>query len=297
MHASSPTEPRAQGVSWPPTQVRLLPTVPRNNAGIEDLDLARMDEDPLTYFLTPAPVIGLGHDGVADDAMDFEMDFDAGIEDAKRPAPIVRSVSPSSLGGLSLPPGPRPPTPPRSMSPATPELDHDMSLTPDDNEDYMQFAPRGSSHSFTFPIRLKDLTSKSGSRARDARAKKRRESADAYLSAPVSFPISSNRGRSATRPGPRPTGALQARGRSSTLAIRRSLQHSWREPSPDVWSIEEETEEEINSEMGDSGLFGDRQTTMSMSMSEAIQIPAAKPKKRVRFVLPDQEEAFGGLQH
>jgi hypothetical protein len=46
--------------------------------------------------------------------------------------------------------------------------------------------------------------------------------------------------------------------------------HLWREPSPDVWSIEEETEEEL---MSDGG----------------VDIKAAKPKKKVRFVLPDRE--------
>ncbi|KAL2162831.1 hypothetical protein VTH06DRAFT_6667, partial [Thermothelomyces fergusii] len=93
---------------------------------MENLNLADMGEDPLIYFLTPAPP-----SYAADDDVDFDMDFDAGIEDAKHPPPIIRSVSPSSLSRLSRGP-PRPPTPPKS--PSTPDLDDSLSATPDDHE-------------------------------------------------------------------------------------------------------------------------------------------------------------------
>src|SRR5689334_5664619 len=111
------------GSPSPPTRVRLHPSV-GDDADIIDLDLPNMDEDPLTYFLTPPQPPPLQDD---DDAMDFQFEFDAGIEDAKHPAPSIRSVSPASLGGLSRPPSS---APRRSLSP-------DMPPTPEDHENYI----------------------------------------------------------------------------------------------------------------------------------------------------------------
>ena len=251
---------RYQRGSSPPTQVLLRPSE-RDDAEIADLDLSKIDEDPITYFLTPAHP---AYD--EDDAMDFEMDFDAGIEDAKHPPPIVRSVSPSSLDGLSIPPPRSPPR--RSVSPDT---DRDMPPTPEDGEDYIRLAVGSRPHPFGLPLSLRDLTG-SKFKKHDKPSSGKSDKSDVF----VLPPRSSSQGR---------TGRVVRRGRPRTATLRRSP-HAWREPSPDVWSIEEETEEELNSEMGDSVMEGDGS---EFSKIKGIDIPAAKPKKRVRFVLPDEE--------
>lgn len=264
--------PRSQRDSSPPIQVRLRPSVEQDDAEIAELDLSKIDENPITYFLTPAQS---AYDDDGDD-MDFEMDFDAGIEDAKHPPPIVRSVSPSSLDGLSLPP-PRLPTPPRRS--ASPDPDRDMPLTPEDVDSYMHLAGKGRPHPFGLPFSLKEFTT-SKSKVLD---KQGNDNAGALPSPGFSHaPPVSVHGRPRTRPSP----VVVRRGRSRVLSARRRSPHAWREPSPDVWSIEEETEEELNSEMGDSTMEGD---TAEPTENKGIDIPAAKPKKRVRFVLPNEE--------
>lgn len=256
--------------------MRLRPSIEPDDAEIDDLDLSYIDDDPFNYFLTPAP-------SSQDDDIDMDMDFDAGIENSKRRVPIVRSVSPSSLGGgiTGLPA--RPPTPPRSLGSNSPEPDLDMAPTPeDDGEAYLRFSSSPVTPPYNLPFTLRDFA--------DARSKARKDkgkttAAATLLSpAPVHGGPSFGRGRLSRRPGPRPLGAaLDARGRTRSWSGRLSP-HAWREPSPDVWSIEEETEEDIaNSEMSDSVLSEGRGGT------QAIDIPAAKPKKRVRFVLPVQE--------
>lgn len=290
--------------------LRLRPRVVEYNddEDIEPMDLSKMDEDPISYFLTPAPPI---HDDLynnQEDAMDFEMDFDAGIEDVKHPPPIIRSVSPSSLHeGLSLPPVPRPPTPPKS--PGTPDSSaSDQPLTPDDHEDYMRFASL-KGRSLTFPIRLADLTVSSKKRPKHYRSSG--SGGSSYLS-PETFNSHSPDFDFGPRHYPQTPygtfsgglGSSHHRGRTlktktAMMPLRRSP-HSWREPSPDVWSIEEETEmqDAIDSERGGNPIVGvgteqeqgedtttTGRTTRSMA-TRAIEIPAAKPKKRVRFVLP-----------
>ena len=68
-----------------------------------------------------------------------------------------------------------------------------------------------------------------------------------------------------------------------------------------MWSIEEEPEEEMRSDLGDSIFEGERTASAGvMHKSKVIDIPAAKPKKRVRFVLPvpDRDDGgFGGDLH
>lgn len=265
--------------SWSPTRVLLQPSVAHDDAGIEDLDLAKTAEDPLMYFLTPTPSYG-----VDEEAMDFDMEFDAGIEDAKHPPPIVRSVSPSSLGGLSRPP-PRPPTPPRS--PATPDLEFDASATPDEHDDYMEAAAANmSSGALRLPRRLKNLAS--GKLKGHAKSEANTTGALLPPGWPSSHPShTASRGRGAARSGPKLAAAPQgsgARARPPMITSSRLSPHAWREPSPDVWAIEEETQEELNSELGDSVVEdGDAGRAVK---ARAVDIPAARPKKKVRFVLP-----------
>lgn len=291
--------------------MRLRPSIPRNNFEVEeDLDLSNMDEDPLTYFLTPASP----YRDDAEDAMDFEMDFDAGIEDSKHPAQVVRSVSPSSLDGFSRPPAPAPhqlPSPPRS--PATPDLDFDLSTTPDDHLDVDDaFLQARARHHASFgntgmPLLLKDFTAeimmkknKTGSRAR----------ANSAITRSLGPPTPADRGRSKliSKGTPLPGSQRQRLIRQSS----RLSPHAWREPSPDVWSIEEEPERERqaveqmsvddddddvnNTEFMDDESFlaqgWEAARVVPAGGARAIDILAAKPKtnksrKRVRFVLPE----------
>ncbi|KXH29954.1 hypothetical protein CNYM01_11902 [Colletotrichum nymphaeae SA-01] len=254
--------------SWPPTLVRLAPTIPKDYPSLDDID-----EDPLTYFLTPAP------DLEDDDEDDMTMmDFDAGIEDDSE-REIVRSVSPSSLDGLDKSKG-------RSKSPPVPDLS-DLATpdTDDEDEDYIRFAP----HGFMIPFSLRDfaidgLKSMAKSKSRPS---KQSPLDNNVLLSPSSFP--STRGRAPVRPG-------GGRGRQRTTSYRHHRpQHVWREPSPDVWSIEEETEEELLSEMGSSvGAVSDmeddeREEDAAACPAKSGDVQAAKAKKKVRFLLPSLE--------
>lgn len=239
MPATSSIRQRGVRDSWPPTQLRLQ----------EPEKDEEMEVDPLTYFLTPTPLLQADDD---DDVDMFDIDLDAGIEDTtKKNPPIIRSISPSSLGLVK---GPfRPPTPPRS-SPSSPEplISDDED---DDGEDYIRF---GVGRLHALPFSLRDFASQKARRATKAR--------DASLSppgSPSSLSVSpSSRGRSRS----------SSAGRGRTPVPRSP--HSWREPSPDVWDIMEETEEDLVDE--------------KVKKNEK-KLPA-RPLKRVRFVLPVKEE-------
>lgn len=203
-----------------------------------------IDEDPLTYFLAPT----------ADHEEDYSMDFDAGIEDPNHPSEMVRSVSPSNLDDLN------------KDRPSSPECDSDVSITSpddDDDEDYIRWSPHNSRLTSFQDLHTSDLAARTRSPVFG-------RSTNALLS-PNSFPAPTPRGRS-----------IRGRPRSSSLRSRPT--HLWREPSPDVWSIEEETEEEMVSEMGNS-------MEVDEKVDDEIQkrTKAAKPKKKVRFVLPVQD--------
>lgn len=233
------SELRSRRDSWPPTQVHLHSTskedVPRSL--LDDLD-----DDPLTYFLTPAP-----------DTDDFEADFDAGIQSPDGSVDVVRSVSPSSLDGLR-----------RSPSP-----DQDSDATSDD-EEYIRFSSDRptSRHSWL----SRDLAVES-LRYRPRTPTFGRSANALLLPSPSSHLALPSRGRSAAK-APR-RGALVR-----TMSAKARPRQLWREPSPDVWSIEEETEEEMLSE-GES-----RREGIQGGLREGS---AARPKKKVRFMLPPEE--------
>ncbi|KAI1505885.1 hypothetical protein F5X99DRAFT_174297 [Biscogniauxia marginata] len=240
--------------SWPPSPSRLPPSLDDDGISTDDddIDIPSSHENPLTYFLTPPTP--------KDDNLEFDFDFDAGIEDSNNPRGIVRSISPSTLDGLKR-------YKPRDKNRDCAILDDDED--DDDDEDYIRFRPQtplpfGFEDYFDRPKHSTITTS---------------QSADSLLS-PTAFHVGSPRGRPVRRFAPPPRRALHARTWSLPLQRR----HSWREPSPDVWSIEEEPEKETMSEMGLSieDLEGAEKT-------QPIDIPAAKPKKKVRFLLPARE--------
>lgn len=243
---------RSRRDSWPPTQVRLNQTLSLEES---DHSLDGIDDDPLTYFLTPAPSFD-------NDDIDVDMmDFDAGIEDLSRAQDIVRSVSPSSLeGGLKRPTGRR----------LSPDRDVSEAVTPNDEEeeDYIHFGNGG----LGLPFHLRDFTI-DGIKPKS----KGKKAAPNELLRPASFHVSPARGRTPARG--------HGQGRARSLSARRRPQHLWREPSPDVWSIEEETEEELHSDVDGSMIRSDDEED-TKNDAQMLEVPAAKPIKRVRFVLP-----------
>ena len=232
--------------SWPPTQMRLNLSAPGKNSEPRPL-LEDIDDNPLTYFLTPAAENDAGD-------IDDDMDFDAGIEDSSHPREIVRSVSPSSLEGLSKLKG-------RGTSP---DFDSDgLTTDDDDDEDYIRFSP-GS------PSRLTALRNIGidGLRLR-TQSPVFGTSANGLLSA-ASYPAPQARGRTYAR--------ARFVGQTRSVSARSRPGHLWREPSPDVWSIQEEPEEDV------------MLSTETDGTKEAeVQKLAAKPKKKVRFLLPTKE--------
>ncbi|KAK4215953.1 hypothetical protein QBC37DRAFT_280563 [Rhypophila decipiens] len=287
MPSTRPYPSTADNVHWtssPTSHLRLGPQTKENNdADIEPMDLSRMDDDPISYFLTPAPGSLLDPYSNGEDPMDFEMEFDAGIEDFKHPAPIIRSVSPSSLEGLSLPPH-RPPTPPGS--PGTPDSSTDMPLTPDDGEDYMRFALKG--RSLTLPIRLSDLTGGGRKSRREHHRLSPSSSSEVVHGSAVGSPV---RVPSPLSGYTTSSSSNSSTSTSSTMPMppRRRSPHAWRQPSPDVYSIMEETQDAIESEIGtEDNISGYNKNNNhdDRAKARAIEIPAAKPGKRVRFVLP-----------
>ena len=235
--------------SWPPTQVLLESRVPRKDPDGPRPLLQDIDEDPLTYFLAPT----------TDQDEDYSMDFDAGIEDPNHPTEMVRSVSPSNLDGLS------------KDRPSSPECDSDVSMASpsgdeEDEEDYIRWSPQNSRLTSFQDMHVDGLSR--------TRSPVFGRSTNALLS-PHSFPAPTPRGRN-------------VRGRPRSSSLRSRPTHLWREPSPDVWSIEEETEEEMMSEKGAS-VEVDGKEAKNQDTEKEKRRKAAKPKKMVRFVLPAKE--------
>ncbi|KAI0396161.1 hypothetical protein F5Y17DRAFT_138589 [Xylariaceae sp. FL0594] len=239
---------------WPSSPSRFPPALDEDREGLstddEDIDFSSPRDNPIKYFLTPA-----------DDDLEFDFEFDAGIEDPTTPRRFVRSVSPSTLDGLK-----RYKTK-NKMGDCAILDDGDDD---DDDEEYIRFTPQK-----PLPFALDDYFDHP--RPSPSPCTRSHDGED-YLS-PSSFHVGSPRGRAPKRFAPPPR--RPGRGRASLATLQR--RHSWREPSPDIWYIEEEPDKETMSEMGLSTEELDERKT------QPIDIPAAKPVKRVRFVLPVKE--------
>ncbi|KAI0472147.1 hypothetical protein GGR56DRAFT_108923 [Xylariaceae sp. FL0804] len=240
----------------PPSPGHLPPSLDDDCASTDDddLDMSSSHENPMAYFLSPATPKD-------DEDLEFEFNFDAGIEDSNKPKGIVRSISPSTLDGLKR-------YKPKTRAPDCAILDDDE----DDGEDYIRFRPRKS-----LPIAFDDYFNHPG----HASPSHTSQTTEALLS--PTFHVGSPRGRQVKRFAPSRR-SLKSRGRPRSLSLQR--RHSWREPSPDVWSIEEEPEKETMSELG---MSVENLDLGKEKKTQPIDIPAAKPKKKVRFVLPDEE--------
>lgn len=297
--------------SWPPTQVSLYKSFGEvDNAKMNvDRDDSLIDDDPINSFLSPTPLLDDGDTDEEDMDLDLDMAFDAGIMDSSRPMPIIRNISPSKLGGgLRPPPPPRTPTPPhlRFGSHSPPSRNSPEVSTPDmgfddydDGEDYVRLSPLKPG-SFSLAVPGFHLASTKSAAIAAAKAEEKEEDRVAlmmargssynedeeYFSSGPSFHVGRpkmspvNRGRP-TRPAvPR----LPARPRSwsgaSGYGNGRLSPRAWREPSPGVYSIEEEDEAEI-SEM--------ELDTPHEQQPKSVRRARSKGK-RVRFAMPVREE-------
>ncbi|KAG5978546.1 hypothetical protein E4U55_006070 [Claviceps digitariae] len=242
--------------SYPPTQIR-LPRCDKNEPRplLEDID-----QDPLTYFLTPSD---MDHD--MDDFAADDMLFDAGIEDNNNPREFVRSVSPSTLDGLGK----------LRAKAVSPDFDSDAITTDEeDDEDFVRFAPPRTS--FLTPLRRSFRGENRSPRSKSPSSG--RPTGDDFLNLDASFQdtSSSSSAPRTTMSRRRPLHPLDRSYPAGSKLPPRALR-LWRQPSPDVWSISEETEEELSI------------MNTSAKGSGSLQAEGAKPKKRVRFLLTPRE--------
>lgn len=207
-------------------------------------------------------------------------------------------------------------SPPSRNSPEalTPTTEHDDD---DDDEDYVRFTPSGTLAPFSLYNNFASSKSKGASRKAAAAAKTRAQKSldkndrvgmmmahgpstssanlllptDAFhVGRPPTAPTT--RGRSTTAAGARGRPRLVQRPRSwsgpthaGSLGENRLSPRAWREPSPDVWSIEEDPEAEMMSEFGEGSVEVD---TLGHK-SEAMTPSGDKAGKKVRFALPVTE--------
>lgn len=265
--------------SWPPTQLRLVRPTAHKSGQPRTLP-QDMDEDPLTYFLTPV-ANGAGNDDDVDDVNAGDMlEFDAGIiETRKPPREIVRSVSPSTLDGLSKM---------RSKA-ASPDYDSDAITTDEDNddEDYIHFSP--TTPSFLSGAARAKLLAEDLMMLRRSKSPPFGRTAAGSLPSAASFPAPSwsppPRGRT-PRQGLIRCHSAGSSSSSSRLPPR--ARRLWREPSPDVWSISEETEEELLTQQVTTTTQSPIKSAFA-EQKQGLNARAAKPKKQVRFLLPAKE--------
>jgi hypothetical protein len=150
----------------------------------------------------------------------------------------------------------------------------------------LQRVPLEDSEEFDFglavPMTLKDFTAKYTS-GRKSRAEQRSE--DDLKGLGIAIPeLSASRGRAKIRLTPR-----SGRGRGQTRSLSARRPQSWREPSPDIWTIKEEreTDDDLNALSGCSEKV---ETPISASAPASTNIgammtPSQKPKKRVHWAL------------
>ncbi|KAG6014954.1 hypothetical protein E4U54_004537 [Claviceps lovelessii] len=257
--------------SYPPTQIRL----PRCNKNEPRPLLEDIDENPLTYFLTPSDM-----DQDMDDYGPDEMLFDAGIEDGTQSRQFVRSVSPSTLDGLSK----------LRAKAVSPDFDSDAITTDDEeDEDPVRFPPPRTS--FLTPLRrsFRRLPAERNLSPRSNSPPSERSTDGQFANPVASFPDPSSSSSSSSSPLPysSPSPATRTpRGRHPQPLPRSSSTGTklpprplrlWRQPSPDVWSILEETEEEL------------LVLETPANPPHGLHLAGAKPKKRVRFLLFPRE--------
>ncbi|CZS93239.1 uncharacterized protein RAG0_03611 [Rhynchosporium agropyri] len=195
-----------------------------------------------------------------EDFDDFlDEDLTAGIETPDSARSPVREVSPSKLQRAPL-------------------LDADS----DDEDDRFGLA---------MPLSLKDFTRKhSSSGGRQSRAGLRNDDLQGLgISLPLNTEFSASRGRAQVRLTP-PSRNGRGRGQTRSLSARRP--QSWRLPSPDIYSIKEEKENDEDEKTGGEA-DGEAGTDMIISTSapatvkidEMMMDVLKKPKKKVHWAV------------
>ncbi|KAL5322668.1 hypothetical protein ACEPPN_010643 [Leptodophora sp. 'Broadleaf-Isolate-01'] len=199
-----------------------------------------------------------------EDIDDFlDEDLSAGIETPDSSRSPVREISPSALQRAPLP-----------------EEDSD-----EEDDD---------SFGLAMPLSLKDFTrNHSSSSGRKSRAGQRNDDLKGLgIALPPNAEFSASRGRAKVRLTP-PSRNGRGRGQTRSLSVRRP--QSWRLPSPDIYSIQEEREsdEDLKKDGGAEGK-ADINVVISASapastkidqMMMMIEAPKKKPKKRVHWAL------------
>jgi hypothetical protein len=157
-------------------------------------------------------------------------------------------------------------TPVREVSPSTLQR---IPLEADDDETF----------GLAMPMTLKDFTIKQTS-GRKSRAGTRSDELTG-LGININIPeFSATRGRPKVRLTPSRSG--KGRGQTRSLSARRP--QSWREPSPDIWTIKEERESDDEAKM--EAVKAETPVSMSAPASTnlgAMMTPSPKPKKRVHW--------------
>jgi hypothetical protein len=216
-----------------------------------DADPDTIDENPFAYFLTSPDEL--------DDFFDDDEDLSAGIETPDSAHSPVREVSPSALQRASL------------------------DLNDDDDEEEYDFG-------LAMPVSLKEFTTKHNS-MRKARAEQRKADGLGMLGLGISLSQSTAaRGRAKLRLVP--TRGYRGRGqtRSRSLSARRPPQ-SWREPSPEIFSIKEERESDEDGKSAermesDKAISSSAPTTSRIGvggLAASSPVPISKPKKKVHW--------------
>lgn len=191
--------------------------------------------------------------------MDLGEHFDAGIESSDTPAE-TRHVSPSSVQHHPV----------KEQNDDIPLLERDFSLA--------------------IPMTLREFTERQNLRAAAAEAERHRRPSPP--SRKHSSSLAASRGRSQYR-----IATLRAKGRIQTRSLPIFKRpHSWREPSPEVYSIPEERESGDDTDDDDEGLYmATPSPSHELSLAQRMELDTPelspnltpmKPKKRVRFAFP-----------
>ncbi|KAK4203106.1 hypothetical protein QBC40DRAFT_32208 [Triangularia verruculosa] len=253
---SSPWKQQQQPSSQPP----LKPTHPTTTTTAypsDDFTLSMPGIDPLSFFLTPPTPVPYPSD---DDTtmLDFDyFDYNAGItadddDDQANTADSIRSVSPSSLAGFA-----RPPTPPKSSS----AVSSPSVSTPDLEFDYGSLGASPES----------DIVMDEYYR--------HRMMGGGYGGVPLLLKdFASGGGKNKKK------NKFSAKGEGGR---HWGHHHVWREPSPEVYSIEEEPGREEEMEGGGGGEGVVRKGKASRGVGGK-----SGRVKRVRFVLPGEEGGY-----
>jgi len=189
-----------------------------------------------------------------EDIDDDAEDLSAGIESDDDITPPVRTVSPSSLQRNSI------------------ESESDS------------YHPQDIARGFAVPLSLQDFTDAHLPDKKDQVARSKREVSMAPGSQVPQVPRApALRGRRTIRMTPTQKG----RGRGQTRSLSAGRPHSWREPSPDVWSIPEGDEDAAEDDIPVLRLdLDDEEASAKATNEQATTAPEKKLKKKVRWALP-----------